>query len=218
MDSNPRRILFLDVLVAGNVPRVLVGNGRVGEVPDVLDFAVHIHAALLQGVNSHFNQHRSKDARGALGNHQRTGVRGDVRVPGADVDASILSFLELLVQTGRVNGRDADRVHTLVNRLLDQFQLGGHVSGRCADVVNGQTPLLSVLLGAVVRSLEERVAGYLRDEGNGHAVNRALALSKSRGAQRQSHAQHEDHRQDLFHDWVPPTFFYLSQGMLDCVP
>ena len=205
MDSNPRRILFLDVLVAGNVPGVLVGNGRVGEVPDVLDFAVHVHAALLQGVNSHFNQHRSKDARGALGNHQRTGVRGDVRVPGADVDAGILSFLELLVQT-------------LVNRLLDQFQLGGHVSGRCADVVNGQTPFLSVLLGAVVRSLEERVAGYLRDEGNGHAVNRALALSKSRRAQRQSHAQHEDHRQDLFHDWVPPTFFYLSQGMLDCVP
>ena len=217
MHRNPSRILFLDVSVAGDVPGVLVRHGRVGEVPDVLDFAVHVHAALLQGVNSHFNQHRSKDARGALGNHQRTGVRGDVRVPGADIDARVLSFLELLVQTGRVNGRDADRVHTLIDRLLDQLQLGGHVSGRCADVVNSQTPLFSVLLGAVVRSLEERVAGNLRDEGDGHAIHRALAFGKSGGAQRQSHAQHEKHRQDLFHVWVPPTF-YLSQEVLNGAP
>ena len=218
MDSNPRRILFLDVLVAGDVPGVLVGNGRVGEVPDVLDFAVHVHAALLQGLNSHVHQHRAEDVGGALRNHQRTGVRRDVRVPGADIDARVLSFLELLVQAGGVNGRNADGVHTLVDRLLDQLQLGGNVRGRSADVVNGQTPIGSVLLRAVVRGLEERVTGNLRDEGDGHAVHRALAFGKSGGAQRQSHAQHEKHRQDLFHVWVPPTFFYLSQEVLDSAP
>ena len=218
MDSNPRRILFLDVLVAGDVPGVLVGNGRVGEVPDVLDFAVHVHAALLQGLNSHVHQHRAEDVGGALRNHQRTGVRRDVRVPGADIDARVLSFLELLVQAGGVNGRNADGVHTLVDRLLDQLQLGGNVRGRSADVVNGQTPIGSVLLRAVIRGLEERVTGNLRDEGDGHAVHRALAFGKSGGAQRQSHAQHEKHRQDLFHVWVPPTFFYLSQEVLDSAP
>ena len=76
----------------------------------------------------------------------------------------------------------------------------------------------SVLLRAVVRGLEERVTGNLRDEGDGHAVHRALAFGKSGGAQRQSHAQHEKHRQDLFHVWVPPTFFYLSQEVLDSAP
>ena len=199
MHRNPSRILFLDVSVASDVPGVLVRHGRVGEVPDVLDFAVHVHAALLQGLNSHVHQHRAEDVGGALRNHQRTGVRRDVRVPGADIDARVLSFLELLVQAGRIDGRDADRVHTLVDRLLDQLQLGGDVSGRGADVINGQAPLFRVLLRAVIRGLEERVAGNLRDEGDGHAVHRALAFGKSGGAQRQSHAQHEKHRQDLFH-------------------
>ena len=199
MHRNPSRILFLDVSVAGDVPGVLVRHGRVGEVPDVLDFAVHVHAALLQGLNSHVHQHRAEDVGGALRNHQRTGVRRDVRVPGADIDARVLSFLELLVKAGRIDGRDADRVHTLVDRLLDQLQLGGDVSGRGADVINGQAPLFRVLLRAVIRGLEERVAGNLRDEGDGHAVHRALAFGKSGGAQRQSHAQHEKHRQDLFH-------------------
>ena len=217
MHRNPSRILFLDVSVAGDVPGVLVGHGRVGEVPDVLDFAVHVHAALLQGVNRHFHQHRAEDVSGALRDHQRTSVRRDVRVPGADIDARVLSFLELLIQAGRVNGRDADRVHTLVDRLLDQLQLGGDVSGRGADVINGQAPLFRVLLRAVIRGLEERVAGNLRDEGDGHAIHRALAFGKSGGAQRQSHAQHEKHRQDLFHVWVPPTF-YLSQEVLNGAP
>ena len=86
MDSNPRRILFLDVRVAGDVPGVLVGNGRVGEVPDVLDFAVHVHAALLQAFEHAFIEvqrgRRCGHGAGLGGEHGLValGVFGFVRV------------------------------------------------------------------------------------------------------------------------------------------
>ena len=120
---------------------------------------------------------------------------------GADEDAGILCFLELLVQAGSVNRGDADCINALVDSLLDQLQLSGHVCGGSADVVNSQTPISGVLLGAIVGGLKERVAGDLRDEGHGHAIHRALAFGKSGGAQRQRHAQYQKHRQNLFHSF-----------------
>ena len=170
-------------------------------MPNVLHFAVDINAALGQRINSHVHQHGSEDIGSTLRNHQCTSVGGNVGVPGADEDAGILCFLELLVQAGSINRGDADCINALVDSLLDQLQLSGHVCGGSADVVNSQTPISGVLLSAIVGGLKERVAGNLRDEGHGHAIHRALALGKSGGAQRQSHAKHQKHRQNLFHSF-----------------
>ena len=199
MDGYPGGIGGLDVFFASYVPGVLVRNGGVGIVPHILDFAIHVHAAFLQGFNAHFNEHRSEHGSGALGNHQRTGVGRDVGVPGADIDAGSLCFLQFLIQRGRVNRRNADSVHALVDGLLDQVQLGGNGSIGRADVLHGEAPIGRVLLGTVVGCFKKAVTGYFRDESNGQAVHRALAIRERCGnAKDQAQGQHK--RQNPFHD------------------
>ena len=174
-NSNPVRVFVFDVFFTGDIPGVLVSNSSLGIVPDILDSAVNIHAAFLQGFNTHVDQHWAKGGRHTLGDHQGAGVGGDIGVPGGDDDAHVAGFLEFLIQSGSVNRGDGDGINAGVDRLLDDFELIGHGSDSGAHVADFNAPFLGVLLCAVVGSFKEGVTGELRDESNNFTLDAVLS-------------------------------------------
>ena len=139
-------------------------------MPDVGDLISRgILAALLEAVDGHIDEHLAEDLRGALGNHEGAVLDLGVGVPGSDDDASVRGLLQGVRHTSGVNRGDAEGVDAIGDGLVDDGDLSGRGSGGIADVVNGDAPVLGVLLSAVVGGLEEGVAGHLRDEGDGLA-------------------------------------------------
>ena len=182
LDVDPVGVLLFDNLLTLDLPGVLVGDGGLGVVPAVVDgIFFRVHAPVLQAGHGQVHQHLAQNLRGALRDHQRTVGHSGVGVPGADHDARILGGLQRVGHTGGVHGGDADGVHALSNGVVDNRYLvrGGGVGG--TDVVNGDAPILGILLGAGVRYFKEGVTGQLGDEGNGLARNIRGAGSGSIG-------------------------------------
>ena len=143
-----------------------------------------ILAALLEAIDGHVNEHLAEDLGRALGDHERTVLRLGVGVPGGDDDAGIRGLLQGVGHASGVNRGDAEGVDAIGDGLVDDAHLvrGGSAGG--AEVVNRETPVLGVLLSAVVRGLEEGVARDLRDEGNGLAGDVAASGLTARSSGR----------------------------------
>ena len=140
-----------------------------------------------------------------------------VRVPGADIDARVLSLWGFSSRPVASTEEMQMASTPLSDRLLDQLQLGGNVRGRSADVVNGQTPI-GTYFCAPSFAASKNEFGNLRDEGDGHAVHRALAFGKSGGARvRAMHSTRSIDRIFFMFGFLLRFFIYLKEW-LDSAP
>ena len=168
-DIDPVGVGFTDVGFAGNLPAVLIGDGRLRVVPHILDgIRFHVLAALGQALSQHIHQHLAQNFGGALRDHQAAGIAGDIAVPGGDGQACGHGFLHDVIKTRRVNGRHADGIGAAVDGILDNSDLVGNRGFGVAVIGDGETLLGSILLRAVIGGLEESVTGQL---GHKHDVD-----------------------------------------------
>ena len=177
VDVLPLRILLLDDLLCSYLPGVLVGNGCLGVVPDVGDLVLlWVLAALLEARNAHVNKHLTKNLWSTLRNHEGTVLWVSVGVPSGNYDTSGGCLLQCVGNALCINGGDADCVYAVSNCLVDDGNLSGNGCGCVADVVNGEAPLLGLVLCALVCGLEECVAGDLRNKCYGLTLDVSATL------------------------------------------